>query len=427
MGCGVKKVTVLFLFLLACINFSDKAIIGYSAIPIMRQFHLTKIEWGMVGSSFYWLFSISGFLLAWSSDYFGAKRVLSVLAGIWSIAQWMVAATVSFPLLVTARVLLGLGEGPYYATAVNLLSKWYQPKDRTFIFSIINFGSTVGPALLAPLLVGVIITFGWRPAFSILGVSSVLWLIFWMIFAREKPQQFMNISEMPAKPRVRTKLSEMIPIMLSPSYILTMFVGFSAYWALAFLIVWIPPYLVEVRHFSQGQMGYISIIPWISGGVLQLVFGALSDKLFRKSGNSRKTRVGVLAPCLILSAILIYLATIIPSVTWVIICLSIGPGLSSVSFVVLATVISDIVPEEHRGMAQGLQVAFATLAGLIGPSITGVIVQAAGNNVLLGFNHAFLLEAGITFIFGILFWLFVHPDRVRQKISATPVHTSSII
>ena len=50
-------VALLFLFMM--INFADKAIIGLAGVPIMTELNLTPKQFGLVGSSFFLLFSIS--------------------------------------------------------------------------------------------------------------------------------------------------------------------------------------------------------------------------------------------------------------------------------------------------------------------------------------------------------------------------------
>jgi ACS family D-galactonate transporter-like MFS transporter len=50
-------VALLFLFML--INFADKAVIGIAAIPIMQELQLSPRQFGLIGSSFFLLFSVS--------------------------------------------------------------------------------------------------------------------------------------------------------------------------------------------------------------------------------------------------------------------------------------------------------------------------------------------------------------------------------
>src|SRR3974377_325828 len=50
-------VALLFLFML--INFADKAVIGIAAVPIMQELQLSPRQFGLIGSSFFLLFSVS--------------------------------------------------------------------------------------------------------------------------------------------------------------------------------------------------------------------------------------------------------------------------------------------------------------------------------------------------------------------------------
>jgi MFS family permease len=47
------------LFLFMTLNFSDKAIVGLAEVPLMKEMGLTARQFGLVGSSFFFLFSIS--------------------------------------------------------------------------------------------------------------------------------------------------------------------------------------------------------------------------------------------------------------------------------------------------------------------------------------------------------------------------------
>ena len=54
---------LLFLFML--INFADKVVVGLAAQPIMSDLHLSPEAFGLVGSSFFFLFAISAIAASW--------------------------------------------------------------------------------------------------------------------------------------------------------------------------------------------------------------------------------------------------------------------------------------------------------------------------------------------------------------------------
>ena len=55
-------VVIALLFLLTAISNIDKAIIGFASVPIMEELELSPEQWGVVGSVFFLLYSLSAVL-----------------------------------------------------------------------------------------------------------------------------------------------------------------------------------------------------------------------------------------------------------------------------------------------------------------------------------------------------------------------------
>lgn len=51
---------LIMLFLFQTLNFFDKLVFGLSAVPMMKELALTPQQFGLIGSSFFLLFSLSG-------------------------------------------------------------------------------------------------------------------------------------------------------------------------------------------------------------------------------------------------------------------------------------------------------------------------------------------------------------------------------
>jgi MFS family permease len=112
---------------------------------------------------------IYGFL----SNFFRRTTMLAVgnvMVGLTAMSQYFVG---SFPQLVTARVAIDAGSSPQHPLGSSLLSRYY-PKARgwalTFHHSAGNLGSFLGPAAASLALLYV----GWRTAFVIFGLLSLL-------------------------------------------------------------------------------------------------------------------------------------------------------------------------------------------------------------------------------------------------------------
>jgi ACS family D-galactonate transporter-like MFS transporter len=63
-----RWVIVASLFLFMLINFADKAVLGLVAVPMMHDMQLTHAQFGLVGSAFFVLFSLSGIAVGLFAD-----------------------------------------------------------------------------------------------------------------------------------------------------------------------------------------------------------------------------------------------------------------------------------------------------------------------------------------------------------------------
>jgi MFS family permease len=120
---------LLFVFML--VNFADKIVVGLAGVPIMTELKLEPEQFGLLGSAFFFLFSISAIAVGFLVNRVATRWVLLVLAVIWALTQFPMVGTVSFSTLLICRVILGAGEGPAGAVAVHAIYKWFPDEKRT--------------------------------------------------------------------------------------------------------------------------------------------------------------------------------------------------------------------------------------------------------------------------------------------------------
>jgi hypothetical protein len=88
---------------------------------------------------------------------------------------------------------------------------------------------------------------------------------------------------------------------------------------------------------------------------------------------------------LVVSALCLFLAVNVPSALGAVIFFTLAP--IGVAVPILSTIISVVAPEAHRGAILGIFVAVSTLPGIIAPLVKGLIIQATGKNVSVGFHN----------------------------------------
>src|SRR6202012_4697136 len=92
---------------------------------------------------------------------------------IWSLAQALGGMVSNFSEFVGARVFLGMGESAQFSGLVRVVRDWYNVRERGLPTGIGLCGSKLGPAIAPPLLTVLMLAFGWRWMFIIMGGVGV--------------------------------------------------------------------------------------------------------------------------------------------------------------------------------------------------------------------------------------------------------------
>ena len=77
---GAWKITFL-LFLFMLVNFADKIVVGLAGVPIMTELKIEPEQFGFLGSSFFFLYSIAAIVVGFIVNRVETRWVLLVLGG----------------------------------------------------------------------------------------------------------------------------------------------------------------------------------------------------------------------------------------------------------------------------------------------------------------------------------------------------------
>ena len=277
---------VVLLFFFMFINFADKAIIGLAGVPIMKELNLTPKDFGLVNSSFFFLFSISAVVTGFIVNHVQARWALLVMALIWSLAQFPMGGTVGFGALVACRIALGAGEGPAYPVALHAAYKWFPNELRTLPTACIAQGAAIGVVIAVPVLDQVIETLSWHWAFVVLGVAGLVWVAAWAVLGKEG-------SIATTVERRSGRSLEHVPyskLLLNGTVLASFAAGFGAYWGLSLLIGWFTPYLIKGLGYTQREASWITILPWAAGPFVAVFAGWFSQHLLARDVSTRIAR-----------------------------------------------------------------------------------------------------------------------------------------
>ncbi|MYR07738.1 MFS transporter [Gordonia sp. SID5947] len=417
-GARAWVITVM-LMLLMMINFADKAVLGLAATSIREEFGLTAQQYGTISSAFFLLFSVSAVVVGHLADRFSTKKVLLVLALIWSVAMLPVIGPAGFLVILLSRVVLGAAEGPAFGVAQHAVHKWFDDADRSVPTAWLTIATSLGVIVGAPALSWMIDAHGWRSAFLLVAVVGVVWSAVWLVVGRDGPIDLhaTDISTQRVRPLDRIHVP-VRKVLSTRTWIGCALSAFAGYWAVSLLIAWVPAFLTDDLGYSKATSGTLTALPWIVGVIALFAQGFGTQRLMRSGVSSRWAR-GVMPGLITLAAGAFTLVSIFAHGNGMTLALlTIGLGLSGAAFAAGMVACGEIAPVGQRGVVLGTFVAFYSLAGVIAPYVAGVLVDRAGDDPTSGYTATFALTGVIAIVGGLLAITLVSPERDAALLTA---------
>jgi MFS transporter, ACS family, hexuronate transporter len=395
----VRWIIGVLMFLAGMINYLDRSALGVAAPLIRQDLHLDASQLGIVFSSFSFGYALFCFVGGYASDRFGPRNVMGISMVAWSIFCGLTAAIWSMSSLLVVRILFGMGEGPIGSTFNKTVRNWFPHGQQASAVSVANAGTPLGAAVSGPVVGLLALSFGWRPAFVIIALIGIIWVLFWYLIATDKPSENPRVSAQeraeleagyktqPKSTGVRQPLG---PLIMRPAILATAFAFFGYSCILFFFLTWFPTYLVSARHMSISDMSFATIIPWTVGFIGLVVGGPVCDLIFKLTGNPILARKLVLVVCLLVAAGCIGFAGMADTVFSALALMTVSVFFMYMTGNTYWAIILDTIEEGRVGGVSGFVHFVANCGGIVAPLATGFIVQATG-----GFFGAFVATGAI--------------------------------
>lgn len=350
-----------------------------------KELGLTASQIGLMGSAFFFLFSITGLTVGFIANRVRVKWVLFALAALWSVAQLPVLVSASAATLLFSRIALGAAEGPAASLANVGAFQWFPKEKRALPSAWITSGASIAKILVAPVLTVLIVTYGWRSAFLALTVLGALWCIGWMLIGRDGPYAATVRTAdtdtagdaLPAQEKAEVLRVPFRRIALSRTFIGGVIGAFAMYAMAAVVLTWLPSYFEVGLGYSRVQAGSMFGLPSIWGMIAMVGVSWFTDRRLSRGATSRAMRVLVAAGSMAVGGVLLAALPFFGGKLWPVVVVAFGYGTISVATPLLMASISQIAPAAQQAGVLGVYVALFSSAGLIAPALTGAIVDAA--------------------------------------------------
>jgi MFS family permease len=382
------------------INYIDRGNLATAAPLMQDELHLSASQLGILLSAFYYGYVLCMPAMGWLAERVGAKRVLAGGVAIWSVATLTTGFAGSFATLLALRVLLGIGESVAFPCASKVLAHAVEVGRLGVANGILSFGYLLGPAVGT--LVGgyLMIAFGWRPVFIVFGLLSLAWLWPWSrvaISSTATPTQIAG--DQPSGDQSSGDTQPSFAQILGRRELWGASLGhFASNYGYYFIVSWLPFYLVKSRDFSMGSMVAIASWAYLLNASSALAMGWLADRWIRAGRSSTVVYKSIMAANHIAGIVCMIGMVMLPA-AGSIAALFVFEIVSGCSYPGLFAIPQILAGPRATARWVGVQNAAGNVAGLIAPTITGILVDQTGL-----FDVAFALAAGVN-VLGLIGWV----------------------
>lgn len=380
------------------VNYADRGSISIAMPLLAGELALDERDIGLVLAVFYWAYAPLHPVMGWCADRFGPARVLAAGFLVWSVATGLLGIAGGITALVILRLLMGAGEATFYPSALSLLARNVPDSQRARATATMQFGALIGPAAGALLGGWIMVRYGWRAMFLVMGAASLAWLVFWRRWMRRDRAASGTPHESSADDLPYTAILRQRALWGG------MIGTFCGNYAFYFVYSWLPLYLVNERGLSIAEMPLVTSGFYVADGVTVLAAGLLIDRWIARGASFNRAYKTALATSSIGVGLCLLAASVVSSpIAAVAILLLTGmlDGLNSPSN---PSVTQTFAGPRATGRWMGLQNAVGNVAGMAAPVVTGYLVFYSGH-----YTSA-LVVAGSVALFGLVGWLVVMPE-----------------
>lgn len=408
---------VVLLYFASMINYMDRATLSMALPVISDDLHLGPTAKGVLASAFFWSYAYMQIPIGWAADRFNLKWLYAGMFALWSLACGLAGFANSLGALIALRLMLGFGESIYLPGGMKIISRLFPPQQRGFPSGFFDFGTRTGLVIDGILIPWLIITYGWRSMFWIVGFTALIWLLPWII----TPSSAITRAE-PVTPQQRDSSRSKAPaVLLYPLLLIASpllfawraifpqefarasqsrafgpildfmnllgnrnligivlgFFCFDYFWYV--MLTWLPDYLVKGRGLSIKQAGLLAAITFFIFGITEPLGGWIADSLIRRGWNETRTRKGILTVAWV-TGLLIIPAGLASDIT-IAVPLIFAAGLVGLGTGNLLAILQCCAPPDKVGIWTGVKNYSGNLGGILAPLVMGLLISRTGSYV----------------------------------------------
>jgi len=388
------------------LNFIDRLVLSNVAPALRTELRLSNTQYSYIVFAFMTGMTLGQLPAGMFIDRIGARLGLPIIISGWSVVNMAHTLARGVSSFAGLRFLMGLFECGNYSSALKVIGGLFSARRRALALALMDSGSLAGSVIAPPLVVWILLHFGWRAAFFLPSLLGVFWLFPWFRIYRPTVTAD-GAATAQQGPTVRALLARRqtwgVILMRAFAGPISQF-----YW------YWLPLYLVKGRGMSMTTMAALSSFAYLLGGGGNMSGGLLSGWLIGRGLSVNASRKLVFTAGAILAAFSA-LVPIVPSVAVAIVMVGLAIfGLNFTSCNLIA-VITDVFPESTLARVTGLTGIGEGVMNMILTLATGIVVD------YFSFTPVFIAAGLMPLVSTLmLFWLVGAIRRIAFPLDVLP-------
>jgi MFS transporter, ACS family, glucarate transporter len=287
------------LFGFGFIAYVQQKTITVAAAKMMPELGLSQLQIGWLEQAFvlgYAIFQMPGGIFG---QRLGARRtfvIIGLTAFLATIATPIVPNLVSgeglFLALLGVQLLLGCSQGAIFPVSAGVFEAWFPPNRWAAVQGLQTMGLGLGAALTPPLIANLMNSFGWQRALLWASLPALGLIALWAWYGRNTPREHPAVSERELleighQPAVDASISiKQLLSLLGNRNVLLLFISYMCMnYTFYLLSNWVFLYLVQERHFSLLESGWLATAPPLAAALGAGIGGLMTGMLTQRCGT----------------------------------------------------------------------------------------------------------------------------------------------
>lgn len=355
------------LWFICLLNYADRQVI-FSVFPLLEaEFGFDKVELGLIGSAFMWVYAGAAPVAGMIGDRVRRKHLILGGCLFWSGVTFMTGWCSKLWQFVTVRAAEGFAETFYFPASMSVLSDYHDKRTRSRAMSLHQ--SSVYAGTILGSWIGALFAshWGWRSAFYLFGAAGIILSLALYKYLRE-PAREVAVPQA-EKPTVRAQIADIGTMLSNPAAIFIMLGFVAANLVATVFLTWTPLFLVEKFGFKLAAAGLSgSVFIHLASALSVPLAGLIADKLSRRFAAGR---LMVQMAGLLVGATFVYLVGSTESKTVLIVAMTLFGICKGFYDSNIFAALYDVTPPQIRASAAGLMNTVGWGGGALGPLAVG--------------------------------------------------------